>query len=125
MHGGANGARVRLDPQRSWEVDDPAELARVLKTLEGIQQDFNFFANLMDLSTKCTKSPQSGGFCEGIDRTTGKLKWTATPVDLVFGSNSELRAAAKVYPANDARGKLVRDFVAPWSKLMNADRFTP
>jgi catalase-peroxidase len=97
----------------------------VLKTLEDIQQDFNFSANPMALSTRCTKSPQSGSFCEGIDRTTGKLKWTATPVDLVFGSNSELRAAAKVYAANDASGKLVRDFVAPRSKVMNADRFTP
>jgi len=252
MRGGANGARVRLEPQRSWEVNDPAELARVLKTLEGIQQDFNraanggrkisladlivlggaaaieqaakqaghavqvpftpgrtdasqaqtdvnsfavleptadgfrnyfgkdnrlspaemlvdranlltltvpemtvlvggmralnantgrsahgvftdrpgtlsndFFVNLMDMSTKWTKSSRSEGVYEGLDRTTGKLKWTATPVDLVFGSNSELRAVAEVYAANDAREKFVRDFVAAWSKVMNLDRFTP
>jgi catalase-peroxidase len=252
MRGGANGARVRLDPQRSWEVNDPAELAKVLKTLEGIQQDFNraatggrkisladlivlggaaaieqaarqaghevqvpftpgrtdasqqqtdvnsfavleptadgfrnyfgkdnrlspaemlvdranlltltvpemtvlvggmralnantgqsahgvftdrpgtlgndFFVNLMDMSTKWTKSSKSEGVYEGLDRTTGKLKWTATPVDLVFGSNSELRAVAEVYAANDAREKFVRDFVAAWSKVMNLDRFTP
>jgi catalase-peroxidase len=252
MRGGANGARVRLDPQRSWEVNDPAELARELKTLEGLQQDFNrattggrevsladlivlggaaaieqaakqaghevqvpftpgrtdasqqqtdvssfavleptadgfrnyfgkdnwrspaemlvdranlltltvpemtvlvggmralnantgrsahgvftdrpgtlsndFFVNLMDMSTKWTKSSQAEGVYEGLDRTTGKLKWTATPVDLVFGSNSELRAVAEVYAANDAREKFVRDFVAAWSKVMNLDRFTP
>jgi catalase-peroxidase len=252
MPGGANGARVRLDPQRNWEVNDPAELAKVLKTLEGVQKDFNrtlkggkkvsladvivlggaaaieqaarqaghevevpftpgrtdasqaqtdvqsfaaleptadgfrnyfgknnwlspaemlveranlltlsvpemtvlvggmralnanagqsahgvltnrpgtlsndFFVNLLDLSTKWTKSSQSEGTYEGLDRTTGKAKWTATPVDLVFGSNSELRAVAEVYAANDGREKFVKDFVAAWTKVMNLDRFTP
>jgi catalase-peroxidase len=246
MRGGANGARVRLDPQRSWEVNNPAELAKVLKTLEGIQKDFNsaqeggkkvsladlivlggaaaieqaakqaghdvqvpfapgrtdasqaqtdvvsfaaleptadgfrnyfgknnrlsppemlvdranlltlsvpemtvlvgglralnanagqsphgvftsrpgtlsndFFVNLLDMSTKWSKSPQAAGIYEGLDRTTGQVKWTATPVDLVFGSNSELRAVAEFYAANDAREKFVQDFVAAWTKVMN------
>jgi len=249
MRGGANGARVRLDPQRSWEVNNPAELDKVLKTLEGIQKDFNgaqkggkkisladlivlggaaaieqaarqggfevqvpftpgrtdasqaqtdvtsfaaleptadgfrnyysrkswaspaemlvdranllnltvpemtvlvggmralnansgqaahgvftnrpgtlsndFFVNLLDMSTKWSKSAQAEGIYEGIDRTTGKVKWTATPVDLVFGSNSELRAVAEVYAANDGREKFVKDFVAAWNKVMNLDR---
>jgi catalase-peroxidase len=249
MRGGANGARVRLDPQRSWEVNTPAELDKVLKTLEIIQKDFNgaqkggkkisladlivlggaaaieqaarqggidlqvpftpgrvdasqaqtdvvsfaaleptadgfrnyyskkswaspaemlvdranllnltvpemtvlvggmralnansgqaahgvfthrpgtlsndFFVNLLDMSTKWSKSAQAEGIYEGIDRSTGKVKWTATPVDLVFGSNSELRAVAEVYAANDGREKFVKDFVAAWNKVMNLDR---
>ena len=251
MRGGANGARVRLEPQRNWEVNNPAELAKVLKTLEGIQADFNraqtggrkvsladlivlggaaaieraakqagqnvqvpfkpgrtdasqaqtdvesfaamepaadgfrnyfdkgswaspaemlvdranlltltvpemtalvgglralnansgqgthgvftdrpgvlsndFFVNLLDMSTQWSKSAQAEGLYEGRDRATGKLKWTATPVDLVFGSNSELRAVTEVYAANDGREKFVKDFVAAWDKVMNLDRFT-
>jgi catalase-peroxidase len=251
MRGGANGARVRLEPQRNWEVNNPAELAKVLKTLEGIQADFNraqtggrkvsladlivlggaaaieraakqggqnvqvpfkpgrtdasqaqtdvesfaamepaadgfrnyfdkgswaspaemlvdranlltltvpemtalvgglralnansgqgthgvftdrpgvlsndFFVNLLDMSTQWSKSTQAEGLYEGRDRATGKLKWTATPVDLVFGSNSELRAVSEVYAANDGREKFVKDFVAAWDKVMNLDRFT-
>ena len=251
MRGGANGARVRLDPQRGWEVNDPAELAKVVKRLETIQKDFNrtatggkkvsladlivlggaaaveqaakqgghdvkvpfapgrtdasqaqtdvvsfaalepaadgfrnysgknsrlsppemlvdrastlqlsapemtvlvggmralnanagqsahgvftsrpgvltndYFVNLLDLSTRWTKSAQSEGIYEGLDRTTGKVKWTATPVDLVFGSNSELRAIAEVYAANDAREKFAQDFVAAWTKVMNLDHLT-
>jgi len=250
MRGGANGARVRLEPQRNWEVNNPAELAKVLKTLEGIQADFNraqtggkkvsladlivlggaaaieraakqagftvqvpfttgrtdasqaqtdvasfaalepaadgfrnyfgknswaspaemlvdranlltltvpemtalvgglralnansgqsahgvftdrpgtlsndFFVNLLDMSTQWSKSAQAEGIYEGRDRATGKLKWTATPVDLVFGSNSELRAVAEVYAANDGRERFVKDFVSAWDKVMNLDRF--
>ncbi len=250
LRGGANGARVRLDPQRSWDVNNPAELDKVLKTLEGIQQVFNraqtggkqisladmivlggaaaieqaarqggysvevpfapgrtdasqaqtdvdsfaaleptadgfrnyfgkdnwlspaemlveranlltltvpemtalvggmralnansgqaahgvftdrsgtlsndFFVNLLDMSTKWSKSTTADGVYEGLDRETGKLKWTATPVDLVFGSNSELRAVAEVYAANDGREKFVKDFVAAWDKVMNLGRF--
>ena len=250
MRGGANGARVRLAPQNDWAVNNPAELAKVLKSLEGIQADFNraqtggkkvsladlivlggaaaieqaakqaghdvqvpftpgrtdasqaqtdvasfavleptadgfrnyfgknswaspaemlvdranlltltvpemtvlvgglralnansgqaahgvftdrpgtlsndFFVNLLDMSTQWSKSAQAEGLYEGRDRATGKLKWTATPVDLVFGSNSELRAVAEVYAANDGREKFVQDFVAAWDKVMNLDRF--
>jgi catalase-peroxidase len=250
MRGGANGARIRLAPQKDWPVNDPDELAKVLKRLDGIQKDFNraqsgrkkvsiadlivlagsaaieqaakkggydvqvpfvpgrtdasqeqtdvtsfavleptadgfrnyftngnrrsptellvdranlltltvpemtvlvggmralnanagqskhgvftdrpgtlsndFFVNLLDMSTQWTKSSTSEGVYEGRDRKNGELKWTATPVDLIFGSNSELRAVAEVYAANDAREKFVRDFVDAWTKVMTLDRF--
>ncbi|MEB3329860.1 MAG: catalase/peroxidase HPI [Candidatus Sericytochromatia bacterium] len=249
FRGGANGARLRLDPQRNWEVNDPKELARVLQRLEGLQKAFNnratggkrvsladvvvlggaaaieqaarkaghkiqvpfkpgrtdasqaqtdvhsfdflkptadgfrnyyakdarlspaemlvekadtlsltvpemtvlvggmrvlqanaggtrhgvfttrpgaltndFFVNLLDMKTKWSKANGDGTFYEGHDRKSGKLKWTGTPVDLIFGSNSELRAVAEVYGANDGREKFVRDFVAAWSKVMELDR---
>jgi catalase-peroxidase len=250
MRGGANGARIRLAPQKDWPVNDPAELASVLETLEDIQKGFDdsmsngkkvsladlivlggaaaieqaakeagydvqvpfnpgrmdasqeqtdvqsfavleptsdgfrnyfgdgnrmsppemlvdranqltltvpemtvlvggmralnanagqtahgvftdqpgrlsndFFVNLLDMSTKWTKSSTSEGVYEGRDRKTGELKWTATPVDLIFGSNSELRAVAEVYAAEDGREKFVRDFVDAWVKVMKLDRF--
>jgi catalase-peroxidase len=250
MRGGANGARIRLAPQKSWEVNNPAELAKVLKRLEGIQKDFNrtqsggkqvsladlivlggsaaieqaaknaghdvqvpftpgrtdasqeqtdansfavleptadgfrnyfgngngrsptemlvdranlltltvpemtvlvggmralnanagqsehgvftdqpgtlsndYFVNLLDMSTQWSKSSASEGVYEGRDRGTGELKWTATPVDLVFGSNSELRAVAEVYAADDAGEMFVLDFADAWTKVMNLDRF--
>jgi catalase-peroxidase len=249
MRGGANGARVRLDPQNTWAVNDPAELAKVLKRLEGIQQEFNsaqkggkkismadlivlggavaieqaakragvevqvpftpgrmdasqaqtevasfrpleptadgfrnfygqgnylspaealvdranlltltvpemtvlvggmrtlganhaqsthgvltarpgtlsndFFVNLLDMQTAWRKAATIEGVYEGIDRDSGKAKWTATPVDLVFGSNSELRAVAEVYAANDGKDKFIKDFVRAWDKVMNLDR---
>jgi len=250
MRGGANGARIRLAPQKDWEANDPEELAKVLKRLEGIQQDFNsaqtgdkkvsladlivlggavaieqaakdaghdvqvpftpgrtdatqeqtdvesfavleptadgfrnyfgdgnyrsptemlvekadlltltvpemtvlvgglraldantggaehgvftdrpgtlsndFFVNLLDMSTKWTKSAEFEGIYEGLDRTTGEPKWTATPVDLIFGSHAELRAVAEVYAANDGEEKFVSDFVDAWTKVMTLDRF--
>jgi len=83
----------------------------------------DFFVNLLDMSTKWSKSAQAEGIYEGVDIATGKPKWTATPVDLVFGSNSELRAVAEVYAANDAPGKFAQDFAAAWTKVMNLDRF--
>jgi len=246
--GGANGARIRLAPQKDWAVNQPAELARVLKTLEKIRKDFNakskkpvsladlivlagaaaieaaaakggvkvsvpfspgrtdakqsqtdaasfaplepvadgfrnyvrpgvsvspaellidkaqlltlsapemtvlvgglrvlgvtvgnachgvftqrpetlsndFFVNLLDMSTVWKKSADDAAVLEGRDRATGALKWTGTVVDLVFGSNSQLRALAEVYAAKDAKAKFVNDFVAAWSKVMNLDRF--
>ncbi len=250
MRGGANGARIRLAPQKDWEVNNPRELAKVLQRLEGIQQDFNraqsggktvsladlivlgggaaieqaakkaghdvqvpftpgrtdasqaqtdmasfavleptadgfrnyfgkgqrrspaemlveranlltltvpemtvlvggmralnanagearhgvftdrpgtlsndFFVNLLDMSTQWSKSSTSEGLYEGRDRGTGKVKWTATPVDLVFGSNSELRAVSEFYAAADGREKFVRDFAKAWAKVMTLDRF--
>ena len=250
MRGGANGARIRLAPQKDWAVNDPAELARVLARLETVQQEFNrsltggkkvsladvivlggnaaieqaaktagfdvqvpfkpgrtdatqaqtdvasfavleptadgfrnyfgngsslspavalvdranmltlsvpemtvlvggmralnanagqskhgvftsrpgtlsndYFVNLLDMSTKWSKSSTSDGIYEGRDRKTGALKWTATPVDLVFGSNAELRAVAEVYASTDGQAKFVQDFVAAWNKVMNLDRF--
>jgi len=83
----------------------------------------DFFVNLLDMNTKWQKSATSEGVLEGIDRKTGKLKWTGTIADLVFGSNSQLRALAEVYGSSDAQEKFVRDFVAAWSKVMNLDRF--
>ncbi len=83
----------------------------------------DFFLNLLDMSTEWKKSSKSEGVYEGLDRKTGKLKWTATPVDLIFGSNSELRAMAEVYASNDGKEKFVNDFVAAWTKVMTLDRF--
>jgi|TARA_B110000503_G_C7166553_1_gene422164 catalase-peroxidase len=247
MRGGANGARIRLAPQKDWAANNPAELAKVLKTLGDIQQGFNqrkkqisladlivlggaaaieqaakqagqevkvpfipgrmdatqaqtdvksfavleptadgfrnyfsntahrspadmlvdranmltlsvpemtvlvgglralnantgasdvgvftdrpgtlsndFFKNLLDMSTTWAKSPTAEGIYEGRDRTSGALKWRATPVDLIFGSSSELRSVAEVYAAADSQEKFVRDFVAAWSKVMGLDRF--
>jgi len=83
----------------------------------------DFFVNLLDMSTKWSKSSESEGVYEGRDRATGKAKWTATPVDLIFGSNSELRAVAEVYAFNGSQEKFVSDFVAAWTKVMNLDSF--
>ena len=83
----------------------------------------DFFVNLLDMSTKWSKSAKTEGVYEGSDRKTGKVRWTATPVDLVFGSHSELRAVAEVYGANDGSDKFVNDFVQAWNKVMNLDRF--
>ncbi len=82
----------------------------------------DFFVNLLDMSTLWAKSAKSEGLYEGRDRKSGTLKWTATPVDLVFGSHSELRAVAEAYAAADAREQFVHDFVKAWTKVMNLDR---
>ena len=249
MRGGANGARLRLDPQKNWAVNNPAEIAKVTAALETIQKEFNkgrkdgkkvsladlivlagnaaveqaakqaghsltlpftpgrtdasqaqtdvqsfaalepaadgfrnyygadarlspaemlvdranqlkltvpemtvlvgglraldantggakhgvftdrpgqltndFFVNLVNMSTKWSKSTTTEGLYEGADRATGKVKWTATPVDLIFGSNSELRAVSEVYAANDGGETFIRDFAKAWTKVMNLDR---
>ena len=83
----------------------------------------DFFVNLLDMNTKWRKSAKSDNLFEGRDRKTGRLKWTASRVDLVFGSNAQLRANAEVYACEDAQKKFVRDFVAAWNKVMNLDRF--
>jgi catalase-peroxidase len=251
--GGANGARIRLAPQKDWEVNQPAALAKTLKKLEAIQKDFNsaqsngkkgkkvsladvivlggcaaveeaakraghnvkvpfspgrtdasqnqtdvhsfavleptadgfrnylrngdqrtaeerlvdraqllrltapemtvligglralnanfgqskhgvftnrpetltndFFVNLLDMHTKWQPSATSDGVYEGRDRATGKLKWTGTRVDLIFGSNSQLRAIAEVYACDDSKERFVKDFAAAWNKVMNLDRY--
>lgn len=248
--GGANGARIRLAPQKDWEVNQPAQLAKVLKTLEGIQSDFNhtlsngkkvsladlivlagcvgvekaaknaghvvkvpftpgrmdasqeqtdiasfavlepvadgfrnfqkkpyavsaeellidraqlltltapemtvllgglrmlnanvghsqhgvfttqpetltndFFTNLLDMNTQWKASTKNADVFEGHDCHTGKIKWTGTRADLIFGSNSQLRALAEVYASADAEQKFVQDFVRAWDKVMNLDRF--
>lgn len=248
--GGANGARIRLAPQKDWEVNQPAQLAEVLAVLRGIQQDFNagqhggkkisladlivlagsaaveaaagkaghdvdvpftpgrmdasqeqtdiasfqvlepladgfrnyvrkglesdaarllidkaqlltlsapemtvlvgglrvlganhggsahgvltrrpgvltndFFTNLLDMGSQWQKDTQAEGVLRGLDRATGERRWTATVVDLVFGSNSQLRALAEVYASSDGQAHFVRDFIAAWVKVMNLDRF--
>jgi catalase-peroxidase len=248
--GGANGARIRLAPQKDWEVNQPARLAKVLNTLEGIQSEFNsaasggkkvsmadlivlagcagveqaakkaghtvtvpftpgrmdasqeqtdvisfdvlepkadgfrnyqktryaisveellvdkaqlltltapemtvlvggmrvletnfgktrhgvftkrpealtndFFVNLLDMGTEWKAVSDAGDMFEGHDRTTGEVMWTGTRVDLIFGSNAQLRAVAEVYASADGQEKFVRDFVAAWAKVMNLDRF--
>ena len=248
--GGANGARIRLAPQKFWEVNEPTQLQKVLQRLEGIQKEFNsaqkdgkrvsvadlivlggcaaieqaaknagdkvtvpftpgrmdasqeqtdvesfavlepradgfrnylkaeymvpaeellvdkaqllrltapemtvliggmrvlntnsgdskhgvftkrqetlsndFFVNLLDMGTTWKATSEAKDVFEGSDRATGQLKWTATRVDLIFGSNSQLRAIAEVYGCEDAQGKFVKDFVAAWNKVMNLDRF--
>jgi catalase-peroxidase len=83
----------------------------------------DFFVNLLDMSTVWNPSKESKGLYEGRDRKSGELKYTATPVDLIFGSHSELRAVAEVYAANDGRGRFARDFVKAWTKVMRNDRF--
>jgi catalase-peroxidase len=83
----------------------------------------DFFKNLLDMSTVWSRAPSDEGLYVGRDRSTGDTKWTATPVDLIFGSNSELRAVAEYYAADDATEQFVRDFVAAWAKVMTLDRF--
>ena len=83
----------------------------------------DFFVNLLDMSTEWRPSASAEHVYEGRDRATGKVKWTGTRVDLVFGSHSQLRALAEVYACDDAKEKFVRDFVAAWDKVMNLDRF--
>ncbi len=82
----------------------------------------DFFVNLLDMATTWTASKKEGVY-EGRDRSSGKLKWTATPVDLVFGSNSELRSIAEAYASDDGEKKFINDFVKAWTKVMNSDRF--
>jgi catalase-peroxidase len=84
----------------------------------------DFFTNLLDINTVWTAINDDKEVFEGKDRKTGVLKWTATRADLIFGSNSELRALAEVYGSNDAKGKFVNDFVAAWNKVMMLDFFT-
>ena len=83
----------------------------------------DFFVNLLDLSTVWKATTDSGEIFMGSNRTTGAPKWTATRADLIFGSNSELRAISEIYASSDAQNKFLKDFVAAWNKVMNLDRF--
>jgi catalase-peroxidase len=83
----------------------------------------DFFVNLLDMGPEWKASASAENVYEGRDRATGEVKWTATAVDLVFGSNSQLRAISEVYACDDAKEKFVRDFVVAWDKVMNLDRF--
>jgi catalase-peroxidase len=83
----------------------------------------DFFVNLLDMKTSWQKSEKCEHFFEGIDRSSGKVKWSATSVDLIFGSNSQLRAICEVYASDDSQQKFLEDFVTAWTKVMNLDRF--
>jgi len=83
----------------------------------------DFFVNLLDMGTQWSPMAEKEGVYEGRDRKTHEVKWTGTRVDLIFGSHSQLRALAEVYASSDAKEKFVGDFVAAWTKVMNADRF--
>src|SRR5690606_38660182 len=83
----------------------------------------DFFVNLLDMGTQWRPTSEDAETFEGRDRATGEVKWTGSRVDLIFGSNSELRALAEVYACDDAKEKFVHDFVAAWVKVMNLDRF--
>jgi catalase-peroxidase len=83
----------------------------------------DFFVHLLDMGTEWKKATEAQDIYEGLDRQSGRKKWTATRVDLIFGSNSQLRALAEVYACDDSREKFVKDFVAAWSKVMDLDRF--
>jgi catalase-peroxidase len=100
---------------------DNSVLGVFTKSPEVLTNDF--FVNLLDMSTVWKPVSGSDEIFEGCDRTTGALKWKGTRVDLIFGSNSELRALAEVYACSDAQDKFVKDFVAAWYKVMNLDRF--
>jgi len=91
------------------------------KNAETLTNDF--FVNLLDLGTVWKATDETGDFFEGRNRATGEVKWSATRADLIFGSNSELRAISEVYACNDSKQKFVKDFVAAWNKVMNLDRF--
>ena len=98
-----------------------SELGVFTKRPETLTDDF--FLNLLDMNLQWTVSARCEHFFEGRDISTGEIKWTGTGVDLVFGSNSQLRALAEVYACDDAKEKFVRDFIAAWDKFMNLDRF--
>ena len=83
----------------------------------------DFFVNLLDMRTEWKATSEAEDVFEGRDRATGELKWTGTRVDLIFGSNSQLRALAEVYACDDSKEKFVKDFVAAWTKVMNLDRY--
>jgi catalase-peroxidase len=112
---------VLLGGMRALGANSDASAHGVLTQKPGTLNNA-FFVNLLDMSTKWQLAKVEGLF-EGVDRTSGAVKWTATPVDLIFGSHSELRAIAEVYAAADGNGKFLRDFVAAWNKVMNLDRF--
>ena len=113
---------VLLGGMRALDANDAHSSLGVLTEHPGTLSN-DFFVNLLDMSTKWTKSADKDGLYEGHDRKSGKLKWTASPVDLIFGSSSELRAVAEVYASDDSKDKMVRDFVSAWNKVMNLDRF--
>ena len=100
---------------------DQSEHGVFTKSKESLTNDF--FVNLLDLGIKWNATSDTQDIFEGLDRKTGERKWSGTRVDLIFGSNSELRALAEVYACEDFNDKFVNDFIAAWTKVMNLDRF--
>jgi len=116
----------RLSGPRSCNARQVAIVSLVLdRSIESWIHPFtnDFFVNLLDMSTMWKPAKGDDGVFEGRDRAIGELKWTGTRVDLVFGSNSQLRALAEVYACEDSQKKFLCDFVAVWNKVMNLDRF--
>jgi catalase-peroxidase len=113
---------VLVGGMRALDANEGHSQLGVLTTRPGTLSP-DFFVDLLDMSTQWSKSPKGNGIYDGRDRKTGSLRWTASPVDLAFGSNSELRAVAEVYASDDAHEKFVRDFAGAWTKVMNLDRF--
>jgi catalase-peroxidase len=106
---------------RDLEVFGQSQHGVLTKRPEALTNDF--FVNLLDMGTEWKAASGADGVFEGCDRKTGELKWTGTRVDLIFGSNSQLRAVAEVYGCEDSQQAFVNDFVAAWDKVMNLDRF--
>lgn len=113
---------VLLGGLRSLDANAVGSLHGVFTDKPGSLSN-DFFVNLLDMSTRWEKSPSSDGLYIGIDRVSGETKWTATPVDLAFGSNSELRAIAEIYASDDAQPRFTQDFINAWHKVMTLDRF--
>ncbi len=113
---------VLLGGLRALDANSGKSRNGVFTTRPG-QLSNDYFVNLLDMGTVWSKSTTDATLYEGRDRKSGALRWMATPVDLIFGSNSELRAVSEVYASDDAKQKFVTDFVAAWAKVMDADRF--
>ena len=113
---------VLIGGLRSLDANAGGSKNGVLTTSPGKLSN-DFFVNLLDMSTQWRKSKQEAGLYEGLDRKTGELKWTATPIDLIFGSHSELRAISEVYASAESKQKFAEDFVRAWNKVMMLDRF--
>ena len=115
---------VLVGGMRALDTNSDGSKTGILTDRPGVLTN-DFFVNLLDMNTewKPNSKPNSENTFDGVDRKSGKTKWTATRADLVFGSNSELRALAELYASSDAAEKFVKDFVAAWNKVMNLDRF--
>jgi catalase-peroxidase len=118
----ASEMTVLLGGLRTLNTNFDGSQHGVLTTRPGVLSN-DFFVNLLDLSTAWKATDDKGELFEGRNRSNGDKKWTATRADLIFGSNSELRAIAEVYACNDATNKFYNDFVVAWNKVMNLDRF--
>jgi catalase-peroxidase len=113
---------VLIGGMRALDANAAGDRHGVLTVKPGTLSN-DFFVNLLDMATKWQKSAKDEAVYEGLDRKSNQLKWTATPVDLMFGSHAELRAVAEVYAATDGKDRFVQDFAKAWHKVMELDRF--